>query len=81
MCGYLSVINLTLNKLENVGGLVYNTHQTTNEGEKMEIGQTYTTIKSGVTGVIKAVDNHPSGVNRILLDVNGKERWTSAPAN
>ena len=47
----------------------------------MEIGQTYTTTASGITGIIKAVDNHPSGVNRILLDVNGKERWTSAPAN
>ncbi len=60
---------------------MYNTHQTTNEGEKMEIGQTYTTTQSGITGIIKAVDNHPSGVNRILLDVNGTERWTSAPAN
>jgi hypothetical protein len=64
----------------NVGGLRYNCNLTTKE-KKMEIGQTYTTTTSGVTGVIKAVDNHPSGVNRILLDVNGKERWTSAPAN
>jgi preprotein translocase subunit YajC len=43
----------------------------------LEVGQTYTTTKSGVTGVIKAIDNHPSGTNRILLDVNGAERWTS----
>ena len=43
----------------------------------LEIGQTFTTEKSGVVGVIKAVDNHPSGVNRVLLDVNGSERWTS----
>jgi hypothetical protein len=43
----------------------------------LEIGQTLTTTKSGVTGVIKAIDNHPSGVNRVLLDVNGSERWTS----
>ena len=54
------------------------------KGNKMEttleVGQTYTTTQSGITGIIKAVDNHPSGVNRILLDVNGKERWTSAPA-
>ena len=48
--------------------------------ETLEIGQTFTTLNSGVTGVIKAVDNHPSGVNRILLDVNGKERWTSVSA-
>jgi hypothetical protein len=47
----------------------------------LEVGQTYTTSTSGITGVIKAVDNHPSGVNRILLDVEGKERWTSATAN
>jgi hypothetical protein len=54
-----------------------------NERKKMAtltIGETFTTEKSGVTGVIKAVDNHPSGVNRILLDVNGKERWTSVSA-
>ena len=50
------------------------------EKQMLEIGQTFTTLNSGVTGIIKAVDNHPSGVNRILLDVNGKERWTSAPA-
>ena len=43
----------------------------------LEIGQTFTTEKSGVVGVIKAVDNYPSGVARILLDVNGSERWTS----
>ena len=47
----------------------------------LEIGQSYTTTESGITGVIKAIDNHPSGVNRILLDVNGQERWTSTPAN
>ena len=43
----------------------------------LEIGQTLTTAKSGITGVIKAIDNHPSGVNRVLLDVDGTERWTS----
>jgi len=43
----------------------------------LEIGQTYTTSNSGVTGTIKAVENHPSGVSRVLLDVNGSERWTS----
>lgn len=49
------------------------------KGNKMEIGQLYITTKSGIQGIIKAIDNHPSGVARILLDVNGKERWTSAP--
>lgn len=45
----------------------------------LEVGQTFVTTKSGVVGIIKAIDNHPSGTNRILLDVNGQERWTSAP--
>ncbi len=54
------------------------TIQPITKGKKMlEIGQTLTTTKSGVTGVIKAIDNHPSGVNRVLLDVDGSERWTS----
>jgi hypothetical protein len=43
----------------------------------LEVGQTYTTSKSGVTGVITAIDNHPSGTTRLALDVNGTERWTS----
>ena len=51
--------------------------QSQTKGNKMEIGQLYTTTQSGITGIIKAIDNHPSGVNRVLLDVNGKERWTS----
>jgi hypothetical protein len=43
----------------------------------LEVGQTYTTATSGVTGIVKAIDNHPSGVSRVLLDVSGTERWTS----
>lgn len=43
----------------------------------LEVGQTYKTAKSGVEGVIKAVDSHPSGTLRVLLDVDGAERWTS----
>jgi hypothetical protein len=45
--------------------------------QTLEVGQTYTTTTSNVVGIIKAIDNHPSGVSRILLDVDGKERWTS----
>ena len=48
--------------------------------ETLTIGQTFTTTNSGVTGIVKAIDNHPSGVNRVLLDVNGMERWTSVSA-
>jgi hypothetical protein len=43
----------------------------------LEVGQTYTTTSSNVTGVIKAIEPHPSGVSRVLLDVAGKDRWTS----
>jgi len=45
--------------------------------QMLEIGQTYTTTQSQITGIIKAIDNHPSGVARVLLDVDGSERWTS----
>ena len=43
----------------------------------LEVGQTYTTTTSGVTGVIKAIEPHSSGVNRVLRDGAGKDRWTS----
>jgi hypothetical protein len=43
----------------------------------LSVGQTYTTTQSKITGVIKKIDKHPSGVSRILLDVNGTDRWTS----
>jgi hypothetical protein len=74
------VRKITPKKTKNVSGIGYNTTNKQTKEKKMEIGQTYTTTQSGVTGIIKAVDNHPSGVNRILLDVNGTERWTSAYA-
>lgn len=45
--------------------------------QTLEIGQTLTTQKSGVVGTIKEIHPQPSGVNRVLLDVAGKDRWTS----
>ena len=48
---------------------------------EIKVGDVYTTAKSNVKGIIKAIDNHPSGTMRILLDVNGTERWTSVSAN
>ena len=61
-----------------VGVFCYNKPLTERkEMPTLEIGQTLTTEKSGIVGIIKAVDNHPSGVSRVLLDVNGTERWTS----
>ena len=47
---------------------------------EIKLGDIYTTANSHVTGVVKAIDNHPSGTMRVLLDVNGTERWTSIPA-
>jgi hypothetical protein len=43
----------------------------------LAIGDTYQTSKSGVTGTIIEIAEHPSGVTRICLDVNGTPRWTS----
>jgi hypothetical protein len=42
-----------------------------------QIGDNYTTLKSGVTGVIKEIHPQVSGSVRVLLDVSGKERWTT----
>ena len=41
------------------------------------VGDTFTTLKSKVTGVIKEIHANESGSTRILLDVNGKDRWTT----
>jgi hypothetical protein len=43
----------------------------------LEVGQTYTTAKSGVVGVIKEIVANSTGTQRLLLDVNGTERWTT----
>lgn len=58
----------------------------TNERKQMttatlQVGQTFTTTKSGIVGVIKEIHAKPNGVNRLLLDVNGSDRWTSVSAN
>lgn len=44
----------------------------------LEIGQTFTTAKSGVVGVIKEIVANANGTQRLLLDVNGTDRWTTA---
>lgn len=41
------------------------------------VGDTFTTLRSKVTGVIKEIHPSESGSVRILLDVNGKDRWTT----
>lgn len=42
------------------------------------IGQSFTTAKSGVTGVVQEIVANKNGTYRIRLDVNGQDRWTTA---
>lgn len=44
----------------------------------LEVGQTFTTAKSGVTGTIKEIVANANGSQRILLDVDGTDRWTTS---
>ena len=41
------------------------------------IGQSYTTAKSGVTGVVQEIVENKNGTFRVRLDVNGQPRWTT----
>lgn len=41
------------------------------------IGDVVTTSKSKVTGIVKDIVDNPNGSARILLDVNGADRWTT----
>ncbi len=43
----------------------------------LEIGQTITTAKSGVVGVIKEIIPTDKNTVRVKLDVNGSVRWTT----
>jgi hypothetical protein len=45
-----------------------------------QVGDLFTTLKSGTTGVIKEIHRTGSGSARVLLDVGGKDRWTSVSA-
>ena len=42
-----------------------------------KVGDTYTTQKHKVTGVIKEINPQPNGTVRVRLDVEGKTRWTT----
>jgi hypothetical protein len=45
----------------------------------LEIGQSFTTKKSKVTGVVQEVVKNANGSLRVRLALpNGKERWTTA---
>ena len=42
------------------------------------IGQSFTTQKSGVSGIVQEIVENKNGTYRIRLDVNGQDRWTTA---
>lgn len=46
-----------------------------------KVGDLFTTQKSGITGVIKEINPITKNATRVLLDVDGKERWTTAVLN
>jgi hypothetical protein len=58
---------------------------TTTEKEKQmtvanntyKVGDLFTTQKSKVTGTIKEINPINASTTRVLLDVDGKERWTT----
>lgn len=41
------------------------------------IGQSFTTAKSGVSGIVQEIIENKNGSFRVRLDVNGSERWTT----
>lgn len=43
----------------------------------IEIGQSFTTAQSGVTGVVQEIIKNATGSYRVRLDVNGQDRWTT----
>ena len=42
------------------------------------IGQSFTTQKSGVSGIVQEIVENKNGTFRVRLDVNGQDRWTTA---
>ena len=41
------------------------------------IGQSFTTAKSGVSGIVQEIVENKNGTFRVRLDVNGQDRWTT----
>lgn len=66
--------------MEVVGAFVYNTGSSRKEAKMAntpKIGDTITTAKSGVSGVVQEVVPNASGSVRVRLEVNGQDRWTT----
>ena len=54
----------------------------TANGNVYQVGDLFTTFTSKVTGTIKEIVPNASGSVRVLLDVEGKDRWTTvAPSH
>jgi hypothetical protein len=47
------------------------------ENKTYQVGDLFTTQRSGVTGTIKEIVNVKPNQNRVKLEVNGKDRWTT----
>jgi hypothetical protein len=43
----------------------------------LTVGSQFTTLKSGVSGIIQEVVQNKTGSFRVRLDVNGQPRWTT----
>lgn len=50
-------------------------------GKVYQVGDLYTTHKTGVTGTIKEIVPQASGSVRIQLEVDGQPRWTTWKSN
>ena len=73
----MSVGNATLNKYNNNKGEI----QMTVSVSTYKVGDTYTSQKSKVTGVIKEIVPTDKNTVRVKLDVEGQTRWTTWKAN
>ena len=47
------------------------------ENKTYQVGDLFTTQKSKVTGIIKAIEPLSETMTRVLLDVDGEERFTT----
>ena len=44
---------------------------------EITVGSQFATQKSGVVGIVREVIKNASGSQRVRLDVNGTDRWTT----
>ena len=76
--------NVRNNLIMSVGNVTLNTYNKLKRRNTMsvatatyKVGDTYTTQKSKVTGVIKEITPQANGNVRVALDVEGKTRYTT----